>query len=275
MMDTIQDRARVLPKEMPRVGVPYRTSGEEAAGQHTKHEHYCQAIRVAGGEPVAISLRLGDAELTALLSSLDAFVLPGSPADIDPSVYGASRHPKCADADPARERTDRAVIAHAVAEQKPVLAICYGVQSLNVFFGGTLVQDIPSEVPGALLHSRAGMDRSAPDPMHQVNIAEGSTLAGLVAGAGEQNNSANTALVNSRHHQSVEKPGRGLLVTATAPDGVIEAVEWTGGKTATVEGKNWIVGVQWHPETMDGDALAAALFKALVRASTAVFPQAT
>jgi putative glutamine amidotransferase len=81
--------------------------------------------------------------------------------------------------------------------------------------------------------------------------------------------------VNSRHHQSVEKPGRGLLVTATAPDGVIEAVEWTGGKTATEQGKNWIVGVQWHPETMRGDALAAALFKALVRASTAVFPQAT
>ena len=275
MMDTIQDRARVLPKEMPRVGVPYRTSGEEAAGQHTKHDHYCQAIREAGGEPVAISLRLDDTDLAALLSSLDAFVLPGSPADIDPAVYGAARHPKCEDADPARERTDQAVLAHAIAEQKPVLAICYGVQSLNIFFGGTLVQDIPSEIPGALVHSRAGVDRSAPDPTHEVKIADGSRLAELVSSAVGQGNSTNNAQVNSRHHQSVEKPGRGLHVTATAPDGVIEAVEWTGGESVAEHGKNWIVGVQWHPETMRGDALAAALFKALVRASTAVYPQAT
>src|SRR5579862_3664042 len=99
MMGTTQDRAHVLRMEMPRVGVPYRTSAEEAAGEHTKHEHYCRAIREAGGEPVAISLRLSDADLAKLLGTLDAFVLPGSPADIDPAVYGEARHPKCGDAD--------------------------------------------------------------------------------------------------------------------------------------------------------------------------------
>lgn len=275
MMAITQDRARVLPRELPRVGVPYRTSSEEAAGEHTKHEHYCQAIRAAGGEPVAVSLRLGDAELATLLGSLDAFVLPGSPADIDPVVYGAARHPKCADADPARERTDRAVFVHAIAEQKPMVAICYGVQSLNVFLGGTLVQDIPSEIPNALIHSRAGVDRNAPDPMHEVKIPQGSRLAELAGAVLGQDNFSITAQVNSRHHQSVDKPGRGLRVTATAPDGVIEAVEWTGGDASPERGKNWIVGVQWHPETMLGDALAAALFKDLVRASTRVVPQAT
>ncbi len=275
MMAITQDRARVLPRDVPRVGVPYRTSAEEAAGAHTKHEHYCRAIREAGGDPVAVSLRLSDADLAALLGALDAFVLPGSPADIDPVVYGATRHPKCADADPARERADRAVFVHAIAEQKPVLAICYGVQSLNVFLGGTLVQDIPSKIPNALIHSRAGVDRSAPDPSHEVKIAEGSRLAELAVAARGQHDSSITAQVNSRHHQSVDKPGRGVRVTATAPDGVIEAVEWTGGDASAERGKNWIVGVQWHPETMLGDALAAALFKALVRASKGVVPQAT
>ncbi len=276
MMDTTQDRARVLRMDLPKVGVPYRTSKEEAAGRNIKHEHYCAAIREAGGEPVAISLQLADADLTALLSSIDAFVLPGSPADINPAVYGAARNLKCGDADVPRERVDHAIFAHAMAEDKPVLAICYGVQSLNVFFGGTLVQDIPTEIPGALVHSRAGVDRNAPDPMHDVTIAEGSILAELATAIGGQQDSTNVAQVNSRHHQSVEKAGRGLRVTAVAPDGVIEAVEWTGaGDARATRGQDWIVGVQWHPETMAGDPLAAALFKALVRASTGVVPQAT
>lgn len=275
MTDTSQDDARMNRMDMPRVGIPFRTSGEEAEGQHAKHEHYCRSVREAGGEPVGISLRLGDGELAALLSSLDAFVLPGSPADIAPAMYGEARHAKCGDADPARERTDRAVLAHAISERKPVLAICYGVQSLNVFQGGTLVQDIPSEISKPLVHSRAGIDRTAPDPVHEVNVAEGSKLADLVelvGGGARAENAGITAQVNSRHHQSVAKPGQGLRVAATAPDGVIEAVELVGAADGD---RNWVVGVQWHPETMPGDALAVALFKALVRASAGVVPQAT
>lgn len=268
MMDTVQDRVRVFRQDSPRVGVPYRTSAEEASGSHAKHEDYCRAIREAGGEPVAISLRLNDAELDALLRSLDAFVLPGSPADVDPTRYGAARSPKCDDPDPARERTEWAIFKHAFAEQKPLLASCYGLQSLNVFLGGTLVQDIPTEVPGALQHSKKTGETV--NPVHAIAIVPGTKLAELAGGT--------EARVNSSHHQSILKPGRDLRVTATAPDGIIEAVEWTGnGDPATAQ--NWMIGVQWHPEhAMNepaGDAFSQSLFRALVRAAAGVAPQAT
>ena len=150
MMDPVQDRVRV--------GIPYRTAAEEAAEENAKHEDYCQAVRRAGGEPVAISLRLSDAELKSLLRSLDAFVLPGSPADVDPARYGTERRPACDPSDAARERADWAVLEDVFAGQKPLLASCYGVQSLNVFLGGTLVQDIPTEMSGALRHGKAGLE---------------------------------------------------------------------------------------------------------------------
>jgi putative glutamine amidotransferase len=263
-----------------RVGVPYRTAKEEAAGENRKHEYYCQAVREAGGEPVAISLSLDDARLSALLNSLDAFVMPGSPADVDPARYGAARQPKCGDADPARERTDWAIYEHAFAEQKPVLAICYGAQTLNVFLGGTLVQDIPSELPNALRHSKnvngEVMPAPSQDPVHALQIQAGSKLAEL-SGAAENR-------VNTSHHQAILAPGRGLRVTAKAPDGVIEAVEYTGSGLPTShanggDADQWIVGVQWHPERPiheeAGDAFSAALFRALVCAAAGVAPQAT
>jgi putative glutamine amidotransferase len=261
MMDTLQDRVRV--------GIPYRTSAEEASGENRKHEDYCRAVRNAGGEPVAISLRLSDADLKALVGSLDAFVLSGSPADVVPARYGAPRHTNCGDADAARERADRAAIEEAFTAGKPLLASCYGIQSLNVFLGGSLVQDIPSEVPGALRHSTEGLPKDSPAPVHSVRIEPGAILAEL-AGAQE-------VRVNSSHHQSILKPGRGLRVTAVAPDGVIEAVEWIG-EGAGANG-NWIVGVQWHPEHAiheeQGDAFSESLFRAVVRAAAGVIPQAT
>ncbi len=130
----------------PRIGIPYRTSAEESAGNNAKHAEYCAAVRNAGGEPVAISLQLGDAELKSLANSLDAYVLPGSPADVNPALYGMAKIPKCGDADPAREQTDYALLDDAFANAKPVLAICYGAQILNVKLGGTLYQDIESEI---------------------------------------------------------------------------------------------------------------------------------
>lgn len=264
MMDIVQDRVRV--------GVPYRTSAEEAAGKNARHEDYCRAVRRAGREPVAIPLRLGDKELRELLRSLDAFVLPGSPADVDPALYGAARHAKCGESDAARERTDRAILAHAFAEQKPLLAICYGVQSLNVFLGGTLVQDIPSEISTTVRHGNGDLPKGSPELLHEVRIERGSKLSEMAGNA--------ELRVNSSHHQSVLNAGRGLRVTATAPDGVIEAVEWTGtGGTAASADGNWIIGVQWHPERSiqeeTGDALSEALFLGLVRAAAGVAPQAT
>jgi len=268
-MNTTRDKQDTARPGAPRVGIPYRTAREEASGENRKHEYYCQAVREAGGEPVAISLNLDDARLSALLDSLDAFVSPGSPADVDPALYGGTRHEKCAEPDPARERTDRTVYNHALAGQKPVLAICYGVQSINVFLGGSLYQDIPSELANALRHSKTAngevMPAPSQDPVHAVHIEAGSKLAEF-AGAAE-------ARVNSSHHQAIRALGRGLRVVATAPDGMIEAVEFATG------GENWIVGVQWHPERpiheSAGDAFSSAIFRALVRAAVGVVPQAT
>lgn len=237
------------PSQKPRIGIPYRTRKEELSGERSKYNWYGEAVRLVGGEPVEISLGLAPDQLKAQAESLDALVLPGSPADVDPSRYHARRHPESAQSDPDRERTDSSVLEHAFAESKPVLAICFGVQSLNVFRSGSLIQDIPSEVRTEIQHKWA-REQGAPEPFHLIRIEPGSRLAQL---AGK-----NEARVNSSHHQSVLKPGRDLRVAARAPDGVIEAVEWTGDS-------NWVTGVQWHPERMiKDDLLAQALFRELV-----------
>ena len=235
--------------DRPRVGVPWRTAAEESANKRGAYEHYLKAIREAGGEPVEVSLRLSSDQLQHLAGSLDAVVLTGSPADVDPQRFGSARHPAAARPDPDRERTDVALLDHAMAAGKPVLAVCYGAQLLNVHLGGTLLQDIPSEIQSTIDHDQ---DEDGNDGRHTVRIEGGhlAEAAGRAHGGGE-------AQVNSSHHQSILQPGRGLRVTARAPDGVVEAIEWEGGR-------DWVVGVQWHPERMRGDALADALFRRLV-----------
>jgi putative glutamine amidotransferase len=252
-------------QERPRVGVPYRTLAEEAAGNHTKHVEYCHAIREAGGEPVAISLQLGDAELKKLARRLDAYVLPGSPADVDPALYGAARNPKCGDADAARERTDYALLEDAFANVKPVLAICYGAQILNVRLGGTLYQDIESELPGSLNHTKDGVPKGAPDPVHDATIEPGGELGQMAAACGlEKSADGFAAHVNTSHHQSIRDVGHGLRAVARAPDGVIEAVEHEPHK-------HWVLGVQWHPERPTheklGDEFSEFLFRTLIQAT--------
>jgi putative glutamine amidotransferase len=233
----------------PRIGIPYRTRKEELTGDFDKLEKYIQAVHRAEGAPVPISLGLSLQHLEKIARTLDAVLLPGSPADVEPSLFRAARHPECAEADPDRERTDFALLEHALGENKPILAICFGIQSLNVFLGGTLVQDIPSELGTQIQHDWES-EQDQPEPFHAALIEPGSRLA-RTAGVSE-------ALVNSSHHQSVLEPGRDLRVVSRAPDGVIEAVEWTGGAT-------WVTGVQWHPERMaETDALAQALFRDLV-----------
>ena len=245
----------------PRVGVPWRTRREEIEGKRDKYQQYLDAIRAAGGEPVEVLLgqALPRPEFDALVRTLDAVVLPGSPADVDPGRYGSKPHPKTAVADPARERTDYALLNQAFAAKKPVLAICYGTQLLNVYLGGTLLQDIPSELRTTIRHSKQGLPPGSPDPSHRASIEAGSKLAAL-PGLSELVSEGFSADVNSSHHQSILTPGRGLRITAQAPDGVIEAVEWTGDA-------HWVVGVQWHPERMKNDHLAEALFRELIAAT--------
>jgi putative glutamine amidotransferase len=236
-----------------RVGIPYRTRKEELSDKRDAYDKYLAAVRSAAAEPVEISLGLSPAQLRDVASGLDAVVLSGSPADVEPSLFHAARHAKSAESDADRERTDFALLDHAVTEHKPVLAICYGVQSLNVFLGGSLIQDVPSEIHTKIQHAWTGHE--GPEPHHDVTFEAGSRLAQLTG--------ANQARVNSSHHQSVLQPGRNLRVVAHAPDGVIEAVEWTGDA-------NWITGVQWHPERMiAGDELAQSLFRELAAAAVA------
>lgn len=241
----------MAPKEpnRPRIGIPWRTSQEEVAGNLPKIQNYLEAVQQAGGEAVLLSLAHPES-LEEYLQGLDGFVLPGSPADVNPAEYGSENQGKSEPADLSREDTDRAILSHAFEAQKPVLAICYGCQLLNVYLGGTLVQDIRSETGTATAHRKKDVSPELPDdPLHEVHFTPESQLAKMAG--------STSAVVNSSHHQSIATPGRQLRITGQSRDGIVESVEWTGDA-------NWVIGVQWHPERMRGDALAERLFSVLV-----------
>src|SRR5262249_39480955 len=239
MAGEIQHRSRRTSRDAsraPRVGVPWRTAKEEGDHNLAKIRYYYDAIEAAGGEPVAVSLALSPGELKGAARSLDAIVLPGSPADVDPARYGAPRHPRSADADKLREDTDYALLDDAFAAGKPVLAICYGAQLLNVCLGGSLYHDIADEFHSPLRPSREGLPPGAADPVHPAKIESGGEIAQFAAACGLENSGGRfEARVNSSHHQAIRDPGRGLRVAAHAPDGVIEAVEHAPHK-------HWVIG---------------------------------
>jgi len=237
----------------PQVGIPWRTRQEESRQQMDKLRYYFERVREAGAAPVHMSLLAPEKELERQFQQLDGFVLPGSPADVDPGLYGAARHAKTVNLDPDRDRTDLAALAHAVKAGKPVFAICYGCQILNVFRGGTLIQDIAAERAGSLPHGKTDASSGAAtgDLEHPARLASGSRLEKL-AGTCD-------VVINSSHHQAIDKPGNNLAVTCLAKDGIIEGVEW-------IDDAHWIVGAQWHPERMTQDALAQRLFQDFVAA---------
>jgi len=241
-------------QQQPRVGIPWRTREEELRGNVEKLNYYLAAVRRAGGEPQPVSLGLTPTELQKQVAELDAFVLPGSPADVDPARYAEPRHEKTKMLDPDRDRTDTALLDHALATHKPVLAICYGCQILNVHQGGTLVQDITSEKPGTVAHGKTDLaaNISKGDLEHEAALAAGSHLEKLAGGT--------NVTINSSHHQSIDRPGEKLRVTARGPDGIIEGVELQSPE-------DWVVGVQWHPERMPEDAFAKRLFADFVGAA--------
>lgn len=233
----------------PRIGIPWRTSLEEVGEDLPKIRNYMDAVEQAGGEPVLLSLAHPES-LEGQLAGLQGFVLPGSPADVNPREYGAVNRGKSEPADLPRENTDRAILGHAFAEQKPVLAICYGCQLLNVYLGGTLIQDLKSDTGTTLAHRKKDLTpEPLDDPRHEVRFVAPSQLATMARGT--------EAVVNSSHHQAIEMPGRQLRITGETSDGTVESVEWTGDA-------NWVIGVQWHPERMRGDTLAERLFSELI-----------
>jgi putative glutamine amidotransferase len=236
----------------PLIGIPWRTTEEEQVGERRKLDYYFASVRRAGGEPREISLRQSQEAVEGGLREFAGFVLPGSPADVDPAAYGAARHSKTKNVDRNREQTDNAILKHAFASSKPVLGICFGCQSLNVYLKGTLLQDLGEDRPGSVEHGATDLRPQAAkgDLEHSARLVRGSRLA-EIAGTTE-------ARINSSHHQSIDRPGEGLEVTARAEDGVVEGVEWAGHG-------NWIVGVQWHPERMAGAPFSERLFLEFVQ----------
>ena len=205
---------------------------------------YVDALRNAGATPVLIPPDARHA--VDLIDVLDGIVLAGG-NDCDPSVYGQECHPTVRRMDVRRQSNDLALASLARAHGIPALGICLGMQMMNVAAGGTLIQDIPSEIGSEVRHSTEGETRTR----HDVRIAEGTRLAWIV----EQRD----ANVNSSHHQAVREVGSGLRAAAHATDGIIEALEDPQHP--------FYIGLQWHPEDMKGEASAEAIFAAFVAAA--------
>lgn len=236
----------------PRIGIPVPTAGDLEYNQRSWPQ-YATAIAQAGGEPVQIPLNQSASELADLARRCAGFLLPGSPADVAPVHYGQDRDEQTAEADLAREACDRMLLEDAESTGKPVLGICYGVQFINVWRGGTLVQDLH---PIPVNHSAGRQVAVA----HSVVVASASLLGSLLTATEAPPDGQFRRLpVNSSHHQAIAVPGEDLSIVArSAEDGVIEALEGRVGLAA-------VVGVQWHPErSIDISPASRALFTWLV-----------
>ncbi len=231
----------------PLIGLPARMD----PGQTREHlsRSYSDAVLDAGGLPVIIPLVDTPRSLTPFAAGLDGILLTGSGSDVDPACYSAAREPVCGPVQPLRDRTDFMLLEAAGEHSIPVLAICFGMQSLNVFRGGTLIQDIATHVHTTIRHNNPSSNGK---PCHAAEIAPGCALEELAGGARSQ--------VNSTHHQAVARCGRGLEVIARAPDGVVEAV-------AGSDLSHWVLGVQWHPEKSHAiDAFSRRIFDFFIAA---------
>ena len=209
---------------------------------------YSEAVEAAGGVPVHIALIPKAEYIAAAMAGLDGILLPGSNTDVDPHYYGEEPHPALGTVIPEKDETDQLVLAEAERLKLPVLAICYGMQAVNVHRGGTLVQDIASQVKGSLKHEQ-GVPQGRPS--HTIKIAKDSFLGSLKAARA-------ATRVNSSHHQAVAKVGKNLKAVAWAQDGVIECIE--DGRKG-----RFVIGLQWHPEVSSRqDRLSQEIFEAFV-----------
>jgi putative glutamine amidotransferase len=240
----------------PRIAIPVPHSGDcENDREYAERAlpQYEKAVRGAGGEPVRIELDQTPDQVMKQIEQCDAVLLPGSRADVDPQKYSTDRHEKTAAADPKRDTVDQLLLQDAYNKRKPVLGICYGLQSLNVYRAGSLVQHIES----AINHSAGRAVAKA----HTVKIEPESKLAGIVG-------ASQAMAVNSSHHQSADAVGHGLRVVArSTEDGIIEALEGTAPG-------HFVLAVQWHPERSvnDGPEVAEsahAIFRAFIQAARA------
>ncbi len=235
-----------MPKR-PRIGITMRLELETR--RFYIGRDYSEAVEGCGGLPVHIPLIPNADYLNELVAGLDGILLPGSDTDPDPYRYGEDPHPRLKKVVPEKDETDLAVLAAAEERNLPVLGICFGMQILNVSRGGSLIQDIGSQIDSPLKHDQGiPLERNS----HRIRIEDGSILASL-AGKGTDG-----VKVNSHHHQAVKVVGRDLKAIASTSDGVIEAV----GDTR--EGR-FVLAVQWHPElSWRSDSLSNGIFKTFV-----------
>jgi putative glutamine amidotransferase len=212
---------------------------------------YCRSVTLAGGAPVLIPLDLGLPAWRSIYQRLDGLLLPGG-VDIAPALYGEEPHPRLGKVSDPLDEAELVLARWALADGMPLLGVCRGIQTLNVAAGGTLYQDLPSQFPNVLAHSCTPPDYPPTHRAHAVHVQPDSRLASIL--------DAQETMVNSRHHQAVKDLAKGFVVSARAPDGVIEGIESEGGRFA--------VGIQWHPENLaEDDPQMLALFEALVYAA--------
>ncbi|HEX8715141.1 MAG TPA: gamma-glutamyl-gamma-aminobutyrate hydrolase family protein [Solirubrobacteraceae bacterium] len=207
---------------------------------------YMRAVEMAGGLPVALP-PLTSENVDALLDHLSGLLLTGGP-DLDPSSYGAPPHPELGPTDPVVDAFEIALCRHAYRRRMPILGVCRGAQLLNVALQGTLCQHVPDVTNGTIEHRQAEIGTRT---SHEIRVAPDSSLAQTTGGG--------PVMVNSFHHQAIDRLGFGLRAVAWSQDGVIEAVEEQDGR--------FVLGVQWHAETLVADAEQLSLFERLVEAT--------
>lgn len=245
----------------PRIAIPMPHSKNVEYGERAMPQ-YEQAVELAGGVPVRIPLDQTVAELKKILEGCDGVLLPGSNADVNPAKFRQAASPQTAAADVRREEVDFLLLDDAYARRKPVLGICYGLQSLNVYRRGSLIQHIPDFLPedgrGKVNHEAGKKVAVA----HTVEIDGKSKLRTVVNGAVPKESDGKLVVpVNSSHHQSADAVGEGLRIVARCPDdGIVEALEGT-------DPDHFVVAVQWHPErSVNQDEYSRPIFRALVGA---------
>jgi len=248
-----------------RIAIPMPHSTDREYGERAIPQ-YERAVVLAGGEPVRIPLNRTPEEVRTLMDRSDGVLLPGSNADIDPARFQQARSPHTAKSDPRRDDVDTLLLDNAYARRKPVLGICYGLQSLNVYCKGSLIQHIPDFLPEA---TRSKVNHEAGRTVaiaHSVEVSGDSLLAKIIGKADSNQKSGDGSSivvpVNSSHHQSADALGEGLRIVARCPDdGIIEAVEGTATD-------HFVLAVQWHPErSVDEDEASRRLFRALIEAA--------
>lgn len=227
---------------------------EETPPQAWLNNAYLRAVQEAGGVPVLLPSRLDDRSLDALWSRLDGLLLTGG-GDVDPARFTAeARHPTVDLVSESRDRLEIEVTERAVHDRRPLLAICRGIQVLNVALGGSLHQDIAAETGSTIAHSQTAPRHQA---THAVKVMGEGTRLGETLGRSEVD-------VNSMHHQAIKRLGRGLRDVAWAPDGIVEGIE------LAPDTPGFVLGVQWHPEELVAhDPAARNLFRALVTSAEA------